>query len=512
MKEKRWYVYLLVILLVFLATACNLLDLLSLPNSEESAPSELLDDAPVVEEEISESPTLAPSDTPEPTPEPPPAVWILAAADQELLYLAEGETEIKTASPRGYIVSVSPAPAGGKVAVVSSESEYGTGELWLYLLDLHTGEWTAVTALTNSETTFISWEDDAGMEARDANIATTYSEPVWTPDGSAVIFISAHEGKFAKPFTFHVDTGELHDLPLSGESHYYDLKISPDGQFVVAPSAFAFGTGAGYSMDQFSVARVDGGEARVLFDASYSIDIRTWGWMDSNTIVLSDVSIMAGPKNLRTLNIVDGTEQNIVKDFITDVAVATGQGSVMFTSVMGELLDYVEPQQIAESGLYSWGQTSQSLQKLNDFAENSSWVAWDVHAQCFYADLPRRFTENEDEILAFTTSGTMGNDCVAINPVAQDIPQVSTSGVYYAFSNLVFQAPEMNAFYVQGFAQSEATKLADGAVYVFGWHPEKDTLLYFDNQKVFTAAAPDFLLQQVMDTPASVMFVDWVNP
>lgn len=511
MKFRRSAVLIIVALSALLAAACNLLDLMQMPSGNEDAITDVIPEEPSDEEVISAPPTVAPTDTPEPTEEPQTEAWIVAVTDTSILYLKEGDSAVQTATQDGYIVSAVPAPSGGKIAVMRSETEGHSGKLWLDLFDLPTRQWIPVTILTNDDTALTNWEDSIGMEAREANIATTYSPPVWTPDGSAVIFISAHEGKFAKPFTYHIDTGNLHDVSLGGDTHWYDPTMSPDGQFIVVPSAFQFGTGAGYAMDSLAAARVDGGEVTLLMDVSHSIDEQTWGWLDNNTVVISDVSIMAGPIKLRTLDIHTGEEHIIVKDFFTNAAVAEGAGTVMFTSVMGELLDYTEPQQISESGLYHWDRSTLTLQKLNDFAEYSSFVDWNVTTQCYYADLPRRFVENEDEVWAFTAAGGMSDACVAINTLAQATPEVSASGRYYAFANMFFQSPERNAFYVQDFSQTTETKLADGSVFFFTWHPDNDILLFFQAGRISTAAAPDFLVQEVIPNGDAVQSVFWVS-
>ncbi|MEE4193788.1 MAG: hypothetical protein V2J07_01190 [Anaerolineae bacterium] len=517
-RTNKLIVFFLILLSLFsISCICSGSELLQqlLPDPE-AVFDEIVND--IIEEnvsaEIQTTPTVTPAPAPTYTSEPEPesSVWIVAWSGNELIYVREDGGSIQRTSREGTLLSVAPAPVGGRVAVVRSENENSLGHLWLELLDLETGGWVQVTQLTNENTVINDWMADLGESNREANIAISFIDPIWTADGSTVIFLGAQEGQFTRPYAYHLDTGQLHDLMLAGGSHYYDLSLSPDGEFITAASAFGFGTGAGYSMDAYSMARVSGGEAALLFDASYNIDIQTWGWLDDQTVVISDVDIMAGPRNLRTLNIYTGEAQVIVKDYVNDVAVSTDHGSVMFVSIMGELLDYSEPQQIAESGLYYWDQSTLSLQKLNDFAEYRSRVEWSPVSQCFYADLPRRFTENEDEIWAFTASGGRSDDCLAINPKAQDLPRLSPSGDYYAWANLVFSAPELNAFYVQSFDGSAEIMLAEKSVFHYQWHPVEDVLIFLQNNTVFWAGAPDFRTRTMMQISSEVEDIFLVTP
>ena len=264
-------------------------------------------------------------------------------------------------------------------------------------------------------------------------------------------------------------------------------------------------------MDAYSIARVSGGEATRLFEVN-GIDLKTWGWLDNQTVVISGVDIMAGTRNLRTLDVFSGEVQPIVKDYIVDVSVATGQGTVMFTSIMEELLDFSTPETIAESGLYHWDRQTQQLTKVNDFAEYSSRVEWNNRSECYYADLPKRFTENEDEVWVFDVTGNAEGVCQPINTLAQDIPQVSASGGYVAWANLVFGDVDQNAFYMQSINSENATMISDGSVYQYEWHPIDDVLLFAQNNAAYLAEAPEFKARKTLGTSDKVLAVFWVNP
>jgi hypothetical protein len=516
LKRKNRILNLLLIALLF-TMACNLLDVIFPPeqNDEGLFPSTLEEDDEDVPISPTETPVPAATDTAEPTDEPvvetSSVPWIVMLTDSGIIYMREGENTVNSASKSGTIKRISPAPVGGRLAVIRSEKEDGVGHLWLELFDLTTGEWKSVTPLTNEESVINDWMEDLGENNREANIAIDYAPPVWSADGQTLVFIGAQEGEFARPYAYHLDTGELHDLSLGGEVHYYNPKLSPDDEFIVVASANQFGTGAGYDMDAYSIARVSGGEASRLFEV-YGIDLKTWGWLDNQTVVISGVDIMAGTRNLRTLDIFSGEERTIVKDYIVDVAVATGEGSVMFTSIMEELLDFSTPETIAESGLYHWDRQTQQLTKVHDFTEYSSRLEWNVRSNCYYADLPKRFMENEDVVWVFDATGNAEGECQPINPLAQDIPQVSASGAYYAWANLVFGDVDQNAFYVQGFDSDNEIRIANGSVYQYGWHPINDVLLFTQNKAVFLAEAPEFSVRKTLGTSDKVLAVFWVNP
>ncbi len=510
---KKFIIGLAAVLMVF-TLACNLLKAFS-PATEEPV------SAPPIEEkdEIVEEPTPTftaeplPTDTPEPESDTAPELWITASTEGGVRYKKESDTEWEYAHFGGFVRDTSAAPVGGRVAIIHSEDWSGiSGHLWLKLLELATGEITTVTRLTNEDTVIPEWDSEYNDFNREANIAVTYASPIWTPDGKTLVFIGAQEGTFARPYAYHLETAELHDLSLGGESHYYNPKLSPDGEFIIVPSAYQFGTGAGYSMDSFYAASVSGGEAWSLFEI-HGIDMRVWGWLDSRTVVISSVDIMAGARNLRTIDIFSSEEQTIVKDYISDVAVATDQRSVMFTSMMGEFLDFAEPEMISESGLYHWDSVGQQLTKVNDYAENSSRVEWNIRSECYFADLPKFNNQREDEIWVYDAFGQIGSTCQPINPLAQDIPQVSATGDYYAWANLVFGDADQNAFYVQAYNGAPELVVQDDSVYGFAWHLYDDVLLFKpSNGALAKAEGPDFVWEPILELNEGIQMACWVEP
>ena len=97
--------------------------------------------------------------------------------------------------------------------------------------------------------------------------------------------------------------------------------------------------------------------------------------------------------------------------------------------------------------------------------------------------------------------------------MAEDLPKLSASNLYYAWSNLGFGTSGDTAFYAQAFSEEIETKIANQSIYDYSWHPSADRLLYRQEESgVFVADAPYFKAQQIMTTTEKIKAVYWISP
>ena len=527
MKSQRKSIILLIAVLAIFTMSCTLINAISssaeqmIADVVEDAAQSIIDEVDVVAdnqlgEQAEEVPTPTAEQQPveQPVEEPISANWLVGIGSTSLTYFSETDMSPVTLSVNGYVVTAVPSPTGGKVAIIRSEMEYETGALWLDLLDLNTGVLTTITPLSNSDTVMENFETvEICQPPREANFATTYSEPVWTPDGSTVVFISAHEGLYAAPYAYNVNTASMYDLMLGGESHYYYPVMSPDGQYIVVPSATCFGTGAGLSMESFNFARVNGNEAALLQDVTDVTSLITWGWLDNRTVVFSLGDMMASAKNLQAMDILTGeiiAEITGPFDYVSNVAVATGQDALMFTTHMSDIYEYIDGENITNDALYYWNRNASAYTQLNDQVVWGSTVQWNDAMQCFYASLSSGGDE-ADTVLAYAIDGSPNAACQPQNTMDGNIPAFDASQQYFAWNFYNWDQPELSAFNVQGFTDSAKTQIRGSSV-TFAWHPSKTILTYMDESSLYFVTPPDFMSNEVLKSPENLINFFWVTP
>jgi hypothetical protein len=519
MKRNTKVLIGLIFLLLIFSMACNLLNAV-LPSGNDSSeivveseegPEEITqpEDEPI-ENEQDESPTQEPP-AEESLSEHPYAVFV---GETAITYYSEKDMAPRVVNLDGYVLSAVPSPVGGKLAIVRVEKEDQSGMLWLDLLDMATGQLTTITPLANDQTVLESWETaEIGQPPREAFFATILSDPLWTPNGSAVVFISAHQGLYTRPYSLIITTGEIIDLLLGGEAHYYAPSISPDGEYIVVPSATSFGTGAGFAMDSFSAARVSGGEAWLIEDVSEASNLLTSGWLDDQTVVFSAGDMFASGKNLRAVNIYSGSSMEIIgaNDYADNVAVGPYTGTVLFTTMMADFADYIEGETITKNALFSWNIGMQEYVELTGRVGWGSFVKWNPQTNCFYADL---FTggQEADFIQPYTSASTINETtCRPLAANVKNIPEFSHSLEYFVWMVGEYDSSAPAGVYVQSFTENREIRLTEMPV-PFAWHPTDDLLTFTQENRVYNAAAPDFTLTQVLEVSEIISSVYWVVP
>jgi hypothetical protein len=500
MRQKMFWQLICVATAVLLC-ACNLLNALQ---PKAVLPTEpIIDDIeePLTDEETLDesSEVILPTHTPEPALPERTEPWLVAVTREALYILDGGQEQRFTFENAGFIQKAQPAPNGGYLAVIRSEEEYANGTLWLELVNLHTGEVSLITTLTNDQTAYYYSDDpDIGEGAREANIAMLISSLVWSQDGSRLLFIGAQEGEFALPYLFDKQTGQISKL-VDEKAHFFEIQFSPNEQTVIALAAFGFGTGAGFAMDGLWAISPQGTGVVELFDAEggdFVADIGLFGWLDDVSLVISTIDSFAGHKHLRVVDIRSGAVIYEIlgpDDYFDNAAVAYNRGSIMFFSAMQQMLgDFYQGETLPQDGLYHWESQSGVLTWLNWVESWESDIAWNEATQCYYADVPKRAVD-EDFIQPYTADGLISDECRAIASFAQTIPTLSPSLEMYAWSWMDWQYEGNNGLYAGFFDDPVERKVMAGSVATYVWHPQEDILYFVFGDQVYEARPPELL-------------------
>ncbi len=524
MKCTKKFIICLAAILMLFTLACNLLNAITPVaegnNSIIEKPEVLQDGTQEQNQAVEVTEPEAAENAPEPTqPSSPTELvsvdsWSVFVGKTTLTYFNDKDMIPHVVQLNGFVVSAAPSPVGGKVAIVRSDKEAQMGMLWLDILDFQSEQLSTITPLSNDQTVMESWETAEICEPpREANFAITISEPVWRPDGSAVVFISAHEGLAAKPYVYHLTKGQINDLSLGGDAHYYEPSISPDGEFVVVSSAYCFGTGAGFSMDSFSSSRVEGGEVPMTLDVSDASNVITWGWLDNATVVFSEGDAWAKAKHLRAINIFTGNIMEITSpnDYVDNVAVATDRGAILFTTMMSSIADMIEGETITKDALYHWETGMQQYLEINDRVVWGSFVEWNENTQCFYVALSMS-GDTADFIQPYTSIGTINDStCRPLAENVKRIPVFSPSQNYFAWTIYSWDQSAQDGLYTQGFTENQEVRLTDSSV-SFAWSPANDILAFAQGTHIYYAESPNFYFNQVLETSEEINNVFWVKP
>jgi dipeptidyl aminopeptidase/acylaminoacyl peptidase len=117
---------------------------------------------------------------------------------------------------------------------------------------------------------------------------TTRQKPVWTPDGSAVIIVSAHEGQ-ADLYAVATDGSQIRRLTNSPAMEV-EASIAPDGQAVAYISTTNFGTGGGWTDVRAEVIPLEGGQPRGLLAPAVTLapaGAGVLGWTRTGAVLVA---------------------------------------------------------------------------------------------------------------------------------------------------------------------------------------------------------------------------------
>lgn len=299
------------------------------------------------------SPTPRPSVTPLPTSEPlptntpAPTERLQGWGPWALIYSQEGLWAMRERDQRMVLLTNDPiynlyiSPTGRMLAYVTHSTRFNTLEQMPYgytlkLLFPYTGEIRTVASLDHPG---ITAAEGGNITAVDLEIAYQSMSALnnggvdWSPGENYIAFVSAHEGKSAEVYTYHVPSGTIKRLTTDdspeGPAHAYRLSFSPSGQRIYHARAYNFGTGAGYWMAGAWVVDLNGNIVQVSIGDSTGESLITW--INNERPLLSSTRQDCGEQNLRTVDVITGQEQIMWHGCIDDRSYNRRMGEVVIT-------------------------------------------------------------------------------------------------------------------------------------------------------------------------------------
>lgn len=192
------------------------------------------------------------------------------------------------------------APSGGRVAYLTGREMYFN--LKLNMLTLPGGSTQVVTNLT-SEDTEPGPEAAPGDEIFEALRAIVEVPSMsWSPDGRMLAFMGVMQGESSDLYVYLVEDGSLLRL-TDGPSEGIRPTWTPDGEAIVHFGVRTMGTGAGASLTGAWAASVDDTSVQTLYEPGLSGDEIVVGWADEDTFVVHSWTAGCGPSNVRTYNL-----------------------------------------------------------------------------------------------------------------------------------------------------------------------------------------------------------------
>ncbi|MEE4193789.1 MAG: hypothetical protein V2J07_01195 [Anaerolineae bacterium] len=514
MKQTKIVFLGLVVMLILVSMGCNLLDLLS---SEEQEPEILIyeeESQMDVVEEVIEA-VDEPTTTPQPTAITGPLLdhspfWLIALGYNRIYYVNTQDGVVHELEAKN-VFNVLPSPKGGKAALLrAGDEEYFYS---LDLLDLNTGEITNITPLMAYPLSWDFWDTPPICEpTADAMLAVEASTPFWTSDGSVLVFISGHEGGYALPYTYYPATGQIikqEFAQMGGEVHFFDPVIGGDGglTYTLNSASCLVNQDLKPTADAFWLATPAGDFAvRLLELREDSIGMEVFGWIGGYFAIVAEKDgelrdYHSSFHHLQGVDIysVQTTEITGISDHFSVVQVAQPFNSVAFISEGA-----TSGEKITEPGLYYWSIFDQSLVKLYDYVGKDSDLGWDFEKAVYFAKVEDQ--QGEVMMMTFFEDGSEAQYWVTSATQIPVFPSLYGIHEYYAWQ-------ENQGLFVQSFDDVTPIKLTNYPYSEFIWHPERNSLAFFDQRNVYIADQPYFSPISVMTVSEEGVFgIYWVGP
>ena len=219
----------------------------------------------------------------------------------------------------------------------------------------------------------------------------------WSPDGSQLAYISAQHGGTTEIYVYAMSDGSMRKL-TDTPGQLYDLHWSPDGRYLSAFEADCFGTGAGFRMLGVWAVDLNNGKQfnPYVINPEQVEGQEFYAWLDGQTMLVADWSSMCGMKNLRKINLIQGSETMIVPGCVGSLSLSADYRTAAYS-----LADYMVTDS-AQAGLYIVSLIDGSV-LLHQPGMEAAEIRYEPALDQF---LVRTW---EDEALSFTTFGASGN-------------------------------------------------------------------------------------------------------
>jgi WD40 repeat protein len=290
------------------------------------------------------------------------------------------------------------SPSGGWLALMIFEDPHPDYGPALSLVHLPDGEARSIGPLMSPE---LEAEHRAGLEilgpAYQAFTAVTMDTFAWSPDGTALAFVSAQDGPSSDLYLYTLSSGELRRL-TSGPNQTATPTWSPDGQWIVHQEVVNFGTGDGGKLGAVWAAAADGSKVVRLYEPAQSVEEAFLAWTGPDSLVVYSM-ILDGSHDARVVHPDTGATETLVGGYFDEIAIDPSSGVLAFT-----VSDFVASFTDREAGFYLQPVSGEEPQRV----EPGDWqrLTWSPETSSFYASGP-------DGLLSVSPQGEsrLQNDC-----------------------------------------------------------------------------------------------------
>jgi Tol biopolymer transport system component len=172
----------------------------------------------------------------------------------------------------------------------------------------------------------------------------------WSPDGSRVVLVSAHEGQ-VDLYAVGRDGGisRLSDTPELETQPAW----SPDGALVAAATLRSFGTGAGWADVGLVVAHADGSGPLLAQDpikmADTPMAISQLIWADATTLLIGLPAFFDSQSQVRAIDVASGEATYLYRGSLRGMAWSDAARALAISAA-----DFGEPDSTPNPGLFLW--------------------------------------------------------------------------------------------------------------------------------------------------------------
>jgi len=417
--------------------------------------------------------------------------WLALSSDEGLWVMDPDLTAISTvadihgSSNVGLQVSIS--PAGGRIAYVIIPP---------YPLSALTPppEITLVSLPSNSISPLTRLFSGKMMEAptpgpdSSADVYAAVFENhglVWSPDGSHLAFIGAHDGPSADLYAYSTRSGTITRL-TSGPTQAIDPMWSPDGQYIVSSGATDMEYGKagthGPIIDSIWAVRPDGSGLREVhsYPGGQSGPPILTRWINGRSYVESYDDAGCGMNKLTYVDILSPVEYSLIPGAFNSADLDPGSGTLLSLINPPANLENCGP--FPDPGWYLLSVFGDKPRQKVPFQiptradESGQILGWSPAAQLF-------FISSNNNLYTVTLKG----EVTVLNISGIDsLPEVSPDGVEWAIFN-----PAGGGLWIASPYYPTIT-VYQGAVETALWAPDSSTLYFVAGNVLYRADPPNY--------------------
>lgn len=270
-----------------------------------------------------------------------------------------------------------PAPTGGKVGLVFSNSSENLKELQVFSLIENRVIYEQDLLAYQGESLTVELEQKQAAEDFELDRKTAVGRLAWSSDGKQLAFVSSHLGPSPDVYVLDIETEEVTQI-TSDRSHEVGLDWAPGDVYIFfagVDKLFVNYAGSGFSGWNFYAARPDGSE---VIDAGEGLQNRggeaVVGWYADNQVLMVSGYGTCGLFDLRRLDIESGETQMVWEGQLDGIAYAPESKQVLvWQSALPPKSK--ECGSKSEAGLYRLDLPGGSPEKILEFPENAGVTA-----------------------------------------------------------------------------------------------------------------------------------------